>query len=61
MQAAAKAAPGSPPISDSVRRVLEMVVPLSAKPAVKAGLLELRLAGVLARIVHNLITRYVFS
>jgi hypothetical protein len=31
-----------------------MLVPLSARPAVKAGLLELRAAGVLARIPHNI-------
>jgi hypothetical protein len=40
-----------------VRRVLEMVVPLTAKPAVKAGLLELRAAGVLSHLVHRLAPR----
>ena len=57
VQVAAKALPGGPPIAEPVRRVLELVVPLSAKPAVKAGLLELRTAGVLAHIVHRLIGR----
>jgi hypothetical protein len=35
-------------------------VPLTAKPAVKAGLLELRAAGVLARIPHNISSRCVW-
>lgn len=48
---------GGPPIAEGVRRMLELLVPLSAKPAVKAGLLEMRAAGVLARIVHQLVGR----
>ena len=43
-------------ISD-VRRVLELLVPLSAKPAMKAGLLELRAVSALAKVMHRIVQR----
>ncbi|KAF5835377.1 hypothetical protein DUNSADRAFT_7504 [Dunaliella salina] len=57
VQAASAGAAAPPPLAEVVRRVLEMVVPLTAKPAVKAGLLELRAAGVLSHLVHRLAPR----
>ncbi|GFH15571.1 uncharacterized protein HaLaN_11819, partial [Haematococcus lacustris] len=42
---------------EAVRRVLELLVPLAHKPAVKSGLLELRAAGVAARVLHMLFAR----
>ena len=47
-------------ISDC-RRVLELLVPLSAKPAMKAGLLELRAVSALAKVMHRIVQRWVRS
>ncbi len=56
LQAAAKPVPGRP-ASEPVRRILELLVPLSQRPALKAGMLELRAAGVTARVLHMLLQR----
>lgn len=58
VQAAAASSAPPPPLAEAARRVLEMVVPLSAVPAVKAGLLELRAAGVLSHLTHRLAPRW---
>jgi hypothetical protein len=56
LQAAAKPAAGQS-ASDPVRRILELLVPLAQRPALKAGMLELRVAGVTARVLHMLLQR----
>ena len=43
-------------ISDC-RRVLELLVPLSAKPAMKAGLLELKAVSALSKVMHRIVQR----
>ena len=47
---------GAGPLADG-RRVLEMLVPLCAKAAMKAGLLELKAASTLSRFLHKLVHR----
>ena len=47
---------GGVTLSES-RRVLEVLVPLSAKPAMKAGLVELKAVSTLSRLLHRLVNR----
>lgn len=50
------ALPNAPQLSDG-RRIIELLVPLAAKPGFKAALLEHKVVGMLAKYLHKLATR----